>query len=34
MKPFEKSPLCGGELIEKKDEKLLRGGEAYGYFNH
>ncbi len=26
MKPFEKCPLCGNDLIEKKVEKLLRGG--------
>jgi len=26
MKPFEKCPICGGELIEKQVEKLLRGG--------
>jgi YgiT-type zinc finger domain-containing protein len=26
MKPFEKCPVCGGELIEKEVEKLLRGG--------
>ena len=26
MKPFEKCPICGHELIEKKVEKLLRGG--------
>lgn len=26
MKPFEKCPICGGELIEKEVEKLLRGG--------
>ena len=25
-KPFEKCPVCGGELIEKEVEKLLRGG--------
>ena len=24
--PFEKCPLCGGELSEKIVEKLLRGG--------
>jgi len=24
--PFEKCPLCGGELVEKPVEKLLRGG--------
>ena len=26
MKPFEKCPVCGGELVEKEVEKLLRGG--------
>ena len=26
MKPLEKCPICGGELIEKEVSKLLRGG--------
>lgn len=26
MMPFPKCPVCGGELIEKEVEKLLRGG--------
>lgn len=26
MKPFEKCPICGGELKKKAVEKLLRGG--------
>lgn len=26
MKPFEKCPVCGGEVVEKHVEKLLRGG--------
>lgn len=26
MKPFEKCPVCGGELMEKEVEKLLKGG--------
>jgi YgiT-type zinc finger domain-containing protein len=26
MKPFDKCPLCGGEVSEKEVEKLLRGG--------
>ena len=26
MRPFEHCPVCGGELIEKDVEKLLRGG--------
>jgi YgiT-type zinc finger domain-containing protein len=25
-RPFEKCPVCGGELVEKEVEKLLRGG--------
>ena len=24
--PFQECPLCGGEMVEKKVEKLLRGG--------
>jgi len=26
MKPFVKCPICGGELVEKEVEKILRGG--------
>lgn len=26
MKPFEKCPVCGGDLVEKEVEKLLCGG--------
>ena len=26
MLPFKKCPVCGGEVIEKEVEKLLRGG--------
>ena len=26
MIPFEKCPVCGGELVPKEVEKLLRGG--------
>lgn len=26
MKSFEECPVCGGELVEKEVEKLLRGG--------
>jgi len=26
MMPFPKCPVCGGELVEKDVEKLLRGG--------
>ncbi|RLB22149.1 MAG: YgiT-type zinc finger domain-containing protein [Deltaproteobacteria bacterium] len=27
MKPFEKCPVCSGELKQKEVEKLLRGGK-------
>ena len=27
MMPFEKCPICGGDLEEKEVEKLLRGGD-------
>ena len=26
MMPYEKCPICGGEMIQKEVEKLLRGG--------
>ena len=26
MKPFDRCPICGGELVQKRIEKLLRGG--------
>jgi len=26
MMPFSKCPVCGGELVEKDVEKLIRGG--------
>jgi YgiT-type zinc finger domain-containing protein len=26
MTPFPKCPICGGEVVEKRVEKLLRGG--------
>ena len=26
MIPFSKCPVCGGDLVEKEVEKLLRGG--------
>jgi YgiT-type zinc finger domain-containing protein len=26
MMPFEKCPVCGGEMVEKEVDKLLRGG--------
>ena len=26
MMPFNKCPVCGGEMVEKKVEKLVRGG--------
>jgi len=28
MEPFESCPVCGGELIKKNVEKLLRGGDS------
>jgi len=30
MKPFDKCPVCGGDLVEKEVEKLLRGGAHIG----
>jgi YgiT-type zinc finger domain-containing protein len=27
MMPFKECPVCGGELVEKEVEKLLRGGK-------
>jgi len=27
--PFEKCPVCGGDLVEKEVEKVLRGGGQY-----
>ncbi|MCP5053329.1 MAG: YgiT-type zinc finger protein [bacterium] len=26
MMPFDKCPICGGEMVNKKVEKILRGG--------
>ena len=26
MRPFDKCPVCGGELVQRSVEKLLRGG--------
>lgn len=26
MKPFNKCPICGNEVVEKEVEKLLKGG--------
>jgi len=26
VRPFEKCPVCGGELVSKTVEKILRGG--------
>ena len=26
MKPFNKCPICGNDIVEKEIEKLLRGG--------
>ncbi len=25
-KPFDKCPLCGGEIVDKEVEKILKGG--------
>ncbi|MFN0157217.1 MAG: YgiT-type zinc finger protein [Bacteroidota bacterium] len=30
MQPFEKCPVCGGDLVEKWVEKLLKGGNHTG----
>ena len=27
MLPFSRCPVCGGEMVEKEVEKLLRGGK-------
>ena len=27
MTPFEKCPVCGGEVLERQVQKLLRGGK-------
>jgi YgiT-type zinc finger domain-containing protein len=27
MMPFQKCPICGGEMVDKEVEKLLRGGK-------
>jgi len=26
MMPFDKCPVCGGEIVKKEVDKLLRGG--------
>jgi YgiT-type zinc finger domain-containing protein len=26
MTPFDKCPICGGEIVERQVQKLLRGG--------
>jgi len=33
MRPFEKCPVCGGDLVEKEVEKLLRGGDHTAVVN-
>ncbi len=33
MKPFEKCPVCGGELVEKEVEKILKGGNNTAIVN-
>jgi YgiT-type zinc finger domain-containing protein len=32
MKLFDKCPVCGGEIVEKEVEKLLRGGTNTAVF--
>ena len=32
MTPFEKCPVCGGEIIERQVQKLLRGGRYTASF--
>ena len=27
MKPFDKCPICGNDIVEKEVEKLIRGGK-------
>lgn len=33
MIPFNKCPVCGGEMIEKEVEKILRGGDNTAIIN-
>ena len=33
MMPFTKCPVCGGEVVEKNVEKLLRGGKHTAVVN-
>ena len=33
MRPFEKCPVCGGELVEKDVEKIVRGGRHTAVLN-
>jgi YgiT-type zinc finger domain-containing protein len=33
MIPFNKCPICGGEVIEKTVEKVLRGGKNTAILN-
>ena len=33
MTPFERCPICGGELIEKTLDKILRGGTHTAVLN-
>ena len=32
MKLFEKCPVCGGDIVEKEVEKLIRGGKHTAVF--
>jgi YgiT-type zinc finger domain-containing protein len=33
MMPFNKCPVCGGEMVKKEVEKLLRGGKHTAVLN-
>lgn len=33
MKPFDNCPVCGGELVTKKVEKILMGGNNTAVIN-
>ena len=33
MRPFDKCPICGNDIVEKAVEKLLRGGKNTAVVN-